>query len=151
MTTDSAWSVSSGPRRKTSASLLVSFGTRFYAWLLNDTNRPSPDADANALVPFACAPDELMLARLVWLVSRSRTKTSSWPLVSMPFDDVLMRTVTPVCRSLTNTSVRALASPPAARVDQRCFLRMSSSVSSLPSVRFPSGSTSQVVGKPRTA
>src|SRR6266550_2456689 len=117
-------------------------GIRFEASEANATNRPSPLIDGPRLAPSAGVASNPTLTSLVWPVSRSRTNTSSNPLVSpgtrfvapevnatkrpsaltdgsrlkpsacLPLLLTLTRSVLPLARSRTKTSIAALVSPP---------------------------------------
>src|SRR5204863_59451 len=67
-------------RRKSS----VSCPTRLVAPDAKATKRPSAEIEGAKLRPSPCTPAELRLTRLVFWAFRSRTKTSSEPLVSLP-------------------------------------------------------------------
>src|SRR5262249_39101757 len=68
--------------RNTSRTAFVSLSTRFVALLSNTTNVPSADIAGALLVELPSNPNELMLQREVAPACKSRTNTSSAPLVS---------------------------------------------------------------------
>jgi hypothetical protein len=63
---------------------LVSPGTRLVADDAKATKRPSPLTAGPVLLPFACLPLLLTLTRWVLPLARSRTTTSTAPLLSPP-------------------------------------------------------------------
>ena len=129
-------------RTNTSGCPLVSPGTRLVAADQKATKRPSAlIAGEGELLPSAWAPVVVRLTRSVLPVSRSRTNTSTTPLVSpgtrlvapdwkatkrpsaliagnplvslpsSPALETLTRSVVPACRSRTNTSKCPVVSP----------------------------------------
>jgi hypothetical protein len=68
----------------TSRNTLVSPGTRFVESDTNATYRPSAEMDGAQLAPFPSTPLRSTLTRVVTPATRSRTNTSSTPLVSPP-------------------------------------------------------------------
>jgi hypothetical protein len=138
-----ARTVTPAPSRRTNTSTapLVSPTTRLEAIPVNATESPSPEIAWISAPEGGCAPPTPTPARVVVPLGRSRTNTSSAPLVSpatrllavlwkttrrpspeirpgplaslpwFPADPRLTRVVVPACRSRTKTSMRPLVSP----------------------------------------